>query len=560
VRAPGASDDAVFQHSVVNSPGESRDVREAPAAPAPPRSPAADTQALLDAVLAPVALIDAGWSVVYANRAWARLVDGPPRGELRRVAPWLDGAPAAEVVRQTMADGVPRTARIDGGRGVTYDVHFAPFGDGVVTTLAEASGPAEVDERHQENEALRELAHQMAAVPDSEALLRTLCLAAAAQTGAETAVVLQLDGPAEGIVAAACGIAERRRGARLPLARTLGERVVREGVTLAVRDHAAEYGRLVDAHAPLRDIPVGPVLLTPLVAQSQVLGILAVARRRGASPFGPRDERRARAIADHAAVVLVKARLLDEAQAASLAKSTFLATMSHELRTPITALTGYGELLTDEILGPLSPEQTEIVERMCSVTHHLSSIIEELLTYSSLEAGRERVRAADTDVAEVMLTVQTLVEPMARQKGLRYRHALAGGPLIVRTDADKVRQILINLAGNAVKFTEVGEVSVTAERDPGAVRFLVRDTGIGIAADDQQRLFQPFAQLDATLTRRHGGTGLGLYISQRLAHLLGGRIDVESAPLRGSTFVFTLPLQGGAPGGASAGGAAPGTA
>ncbi|HVE78169.1 MAG TPA: PAS domain-containing sensor histidine kinase [Gemmatimonadaceae bacterium] len=536
---PGFPEDVAFQYLVVNSPRESRELREGGALPPAHRAPVADPHALLDAVPAPVAVIDTAWSVVYANRAWAQLADTAPRGELRLAAPWLDSAPAAEVLRQTMADGVARTALVEQGPGAAYELHLAPFGGGVVATLAERLRPADVDERHQENEALRELAHRMAAVPDADALLRTVCEAAMAQTAAEGAIVVQLDGPTDGVVVAACGPAERRRGDRLPFARSLSERVIRERVTLAVRDQSAEYA---DGPTPLRDVVAGPVLLTPLIARDQTLGVLAVGRAPGAAPFGARDERRVRAIADHAADVLLKAKLLDEAQAASLAKSTFLATMSHELRTPITALTGYGELLTDEILGPLNAEQTDIVERMCSVTHHLSGIIEELLTYSSLEAGREKVRPADTDVAEVMLAVQTVIEPIARQKGLRYRHALAGGPLIVRTDADKVRQILVNLAGNAVKFTEAGEVSVTAERGPEAIRFAVCDTGIGIARDDQQRLFQPFAQLDATLTRRHGGTGLGLYISQRLARLLGGRIDVESAPARGSTFAFVLPL------------------
>jgi signal transduction histidine kinase len=281
----------------------------------------------------------------------------------------------------------------------------------------------------------------------------------------------------------------------------------------------------------------------PLVAHERILGILAVVRREGAPLFDERDEQRLEAIGDHAALALWKSHLLEEAQGASQAKSNFLATISHELRTPLTALTGYGELLADEILGPMPKPQHEVIDRMRSVTHHLSAMIDEILTFSSLEAGREAARIGDIEAGELVRAAAAVVEPLARQKGIEFVLDLPPAPLPMLTDGDKIRQILVNLAGNAVKFTEMGSVTVTLQRRGDDVDFAVRDTGIGISTEDRSRLFQPFTQLDSSLTRRHGGTGLGLYISIRLARLLSGRIDVESEPNVGSTFTLVVPAR-----------------
>jgi signal transduction histidine kinase len=171
-------------------------------------------------------------------------------------------------------------------------------------------------------------------------------------------------------------------------------------------------------------------------------------------------------------------------------------------------------------------------------------MIEEILTFSSLEAGRELVRPRPIDVREVLHAVSSVVEPLAAQKGLAF--ACDADVLLppVVTDPDKARQILVNLAGNAIKFTERGAVRIAVTPDTlGGVRFAVSDTGVGISLHDLGRLFQPFTQLDTGLTRRYGGTGLGLYISQGLATLLGGRVEVVSVPGGGSTFSLVLPPQ-----------------
>jgi signal transduction histidine kinase len=288
------------------------------------------------------------------------------------------------------------------------------------------------------------------------------------------------------------------------------------------------------------DVRVGPMLLAPLIAHDTMLGVLIVTRDRGGPVFTKREAHRLRVIADHAALALWKAELLEEAQAADRAKGRFLATVSHELRTPLTALAGYEELLADQVIGPLSDNQLDVLERMRAVTQHLSVVIEEVLAFSSLEDGRETVRPTEFLAADLVHAAAAVIEPLARQKKLTFTYHLPDEPIRMSSDVDKIRQILVNLAGNAVKFTDRGEVRLDLERQDHIVRFIVRDTGIGIAPNDLARLFRPFAQLDTGLTRRHGGTGLGLYISRRLAELLGGRIDVKSELGQGSEFALVL--------------------
>jgi signal transduction histidine kinase len=411
----------------------------------------------------------------------------------------------------------------------------------------------ELAERSAENERLRDLARTMAAVGDSAAVLDALCAAAITLCGAAGATVAEvLDGEARFIAAA--NHPDAVRGHRFPLAGTLTGRLLamqpaapagpeRAGEAVLLRADAAAAGDAAFCGDLLDGRRVGDLMLAPLAAHGEMLGVLAVSRAGGERPFDDADETRLRVVADHASLALHKARLVEAAQEANDTKSAFLATVSHELRTPLTALTGYGELLADEILGPLTAPQADVVDRMRAVTHQLTAMIEEILTFSALEAGRELVRPAAVDVAEVVQAVAAVVEPLARQKGLAFAATVPPLPPPLVTDPDKLRQILVNLCGNGVKFTERGAVTLDVAAGAEAVRCRVRDTGVGIAAHDVPRLFHPFTQLDKGLTRRYGGTGLGLYISQRLARLLGGRIDVASAPGAGSTFTLTLPLR-----------------
>ena len=222
-------------------------------------------------------------------------------------------------------------------------------------------------------------------------------------------------------------------------------------------------------------------------------------------------------------------------------KSDFLATMSHELRTPLNAIIGYASLLADEIPGPVTPDQQRQLERVRLSARHLLTLIDEVLTFSRLEAGRETVVTEPVDVARALDEAATLVQPLAASKGLTFRVEGPAQPLIVATDAGKLRQILVNLLSNAVKFTERGEVVLSARVDGPLLCVEVRDTGIGIAPAHLERIFEPFWQVEAAVSRRAPGTGLGLSVSRRLARLLGGELEVESAPGQGSRFCVRLP-------------------
>ena len=313
---------------------------------------------------------------------------------------------------------------------------------------------------------------------------------------------------------------------------------------LASHDVVAVSGFSASARPLARVVPelrIGPMLLAPLIAHDTLLGGIAVTRDEAMPAFTQEEREYLRVIADHAALALWKADLLEQAQAANQAKARFLATISHELRTPLTALTGYEELLADRVLGPLTDAQSEMLERMRSVTQHLTGMIEEVLAYSSLEAGREVVRPSEFLAADLLRSAAAIIKPSARHKQLRLTTDVPNEPIRMTSDIEKLRQIVVNLAGNAVKFTDAGEVRLGLTEQPGEVRFSVCDTGPGIASDDLPYLFRPFTQLDSGLTRRHGGTGLGLYISRQLAQILGGRIEVESELGKGSTFTLVIP-------------------
>jgi signal transduction histidine kinase len=232
----------------------------------------------------------------------------------------------------------------------------------------------------------------------------------------------------------------------------------------------------------------------------------------------------------------------DAAEASSRAKSRFLAVMSHELRTPLTGIIGYADLLESGLWGsPTETEKTHI-RRIKASAWHLVAIIDEILTFSRNEAGNEPLRLETVDLHRLVRECAEMLESYATARQVELRVVPNAAPLEVETDAAKVRQIVLNVAGNALKFTEQGFVEISIEPDDEDVRIRVRDSGPGISPDRADEIFDAFVQLDQSNTRRAGGTGLGLTVSRSLARRLGGDLLLlESEPGAGSTFALTLP-------------------
>ena len=234
-----------------------------------------------------------------------------------------------------------------------------------------------------------------------------------------------------------------------------------------------------------------------------------------------------------------------QAEAANRAKSLLLANMSHEIRTPMTGVIGFANLLAGT---RLTAEQQEYTEGIRSSGEALLTLINDILDFSKIEAGRLALESTPFHLRQTVEKAVGLLALRAAEKSLRLIYTVdAALPPVVVGDAGRLRQVLVNLLGNAVKFTESGEVAleVRAGSEPNRIAFAVRDTGPGIAAEYQQRIFESFSQIDASINRKYGGTGLGLAISKSLAEQMGGAMWVESEPGRGSTFHFTILAEAG---------------
>jgi signal transduction histidine kinase/HPt (histidine-containing phosphotransfer) domain-containing protein len=231
----------------------------------------------------------------------------------------------------------------------------------------------------------------------------------------------------------------------------------------------------------------------------------------------------------------------DAADVASRAKTEFLANMSHEIRTPLAAVLGAAELLAE---SPLAPDQRRYLDLLNKAGTHLRALIDEILDLSKIEAGGVVLERTNFDLGEVLDDVCGLLRPRAESKGLELAGELLPGPARVTGDPHRLTQVLVNLVGNAIKFTARGQVRLLAEKQTGghAFRFTVADTGVGVSTADEELIFEAFAQADASTTRLHGGTGLGLAIARQLVELMGGQLTLKSAPGAGSEFSFSLIL------------------
>jgi signal transduction histidine kinase len=402
--------------------------------------------------------------------------------------------------------------------------------------------------------ALGELSRAVSSTLDVETVLRTVVSRARDLAGADGCLIYEYDATTEQFHVRATDNLEGDFGEamrRMPIRK--GEGVSGRAAEMREPFQVADITQPGIYDSSVREVVIRAgyraALSVPLLREDEVIGSLILIRKTPGE-FSAEIIEALKTFATQSALAIQNARLFHEIEdkgrqleVASRHKSQFLANMSHELRTPLNAILGYTELLLDGIYGALPEKAGETMARIDRSGRHLLALINDVLDLSKIEAGQLTLSLADYSLTEVIHTVVTAVEPLAAEKGLGLRVALEPDLPLARGDDRRISQVLLNLVGNAVKFTDAGEVRIEAKASDGSFLISVSDTGPGIATEDQGRIFEEFQQADTSNTRKKGGTGLGLSIAKRILALHGGRIWVASTPGMGSTFSFTLPVR-----------------
>ena len=401
-----------------------------------------------------------------------------------------------------------------------------------------------------ELKALEEVGRAVASSLDPGAVLATVVRRAVELAQADAGAICSYDGKQGFRLAEAQGldpqVVESVRAIDISDGTVMGE-AVRTRETKPIPDLAAV------ARHPLQNIMLAAgfhsALVVPLVGADEVLGVLVVLRRV-TGDFPPSAVGLMQTFAHQSALAMRNARLYHELAeknrqlaAASEHKSQFFANMSHELRTPLNAILGYTELIVDGIYGETSDKVRGVLERVQANGKHLLGLINDVLDLTKIEAGQLTLAFEDYSMKSVVESVVAATQSLALAKGIALEARVADDLPMGRGDERRLAQVLLNIVGNAIKFTDAGSVEIRAGATDGVFELAVRDTGPGIAREDQARIFEDFQQVDNSATRRKGGTGLGLAISRRLVEMHGGSIRLESVEGVGSTFFVTLPVR-----------------
>jgi signal transduction histidine kinase len=408
----------------------------------------------------------------------------------------------------------------------------------------------ELSQSVEELRALGEVSQAINFTLDAETVLTTIVAKAVQLSGTEAGTIYTFDEPRQEFrLRATHGMDEAMiaaiRDRRIGAGETAIGKAAAERVPLQIPDVLKETSLVLDVvvRAGYRSM-----LIVPLLRPDHIVGALVV-RRKAAGEFSESTVELLGTFADQSVLAIQNARLFREIEQkgrelaqASQHKSQFLANMSHELRTPLNAILGYTELILDKVYGDTPEKMRGVLERIERNGRHLLGLINDVLDLSKIEAGQLVLALTDYSLRTVVETVYTAVEPLAEEKKLAFKVEVPPDLPPGHGDERRLTQVLLNLAGNAIKFTDTGEVAIKASIANGSFSVTVRDTGPGISAGDQAKLFQEFQQADNSVTRKKGGTGLGLAISKRIIEMHGGKIWVQSRVGQGSTFSFTLPV------------------
>jgi GAF domain-containing protein/anti-sigma regulatory factor (Ser/Thr protein kinase) len=408
----------------------------------------------------------------------------------------------------------------------------------------------------EELKALGEVGHAVSSSLDLETVLETIVARAVDLSGTDCGVIYEFDEAAQEFNLRASHRMEAEavdalRATRIRAGEGAAGQAASTRAPVQIPDTFDERERSTSRIRPLLNrLGYRSLLTVPLLREQKILGGLTVWRRQ-AGEFDPEVVNLLQTFATQSALAIHNAQLFREIQAkgreleaANRHKSEFLANVSHELRTPLNAIIGFSEVLLEKLFGELNDKQNEYVDDILSSGRHLLSLINDILDLSKIEAGHMELELTSFDLPTAVENALVLIKERASRHGVRLERVVDEELGDFRGDERKLKQVLVNLLSNAVKFTpEGGKIQVRAGLDNGAVKISVSDTGIGIAPEHHETIFEEFRQVGSDYARKREGTGLGLTLTKKFVEMHGGRIWVESEPGKGSTFTFILPVQ-----------------